>query len=114
MTWHFTFRDRVEKLGQEIEDFRQGALRHDGAMPPDEAQELATIEARHADLNHTVRNLQIRAQAPRGEVIDGLEADFEDLMQAIGRWIDRQDSKAISSDTAQLARDGEVVDTKLR
>ena len=95
MTWHFTFYDRVEKLGQKIDDFRESALRLNGAMRPDEAQELAAIEARHADLHHTVRNLQSRAQAPRGEVIDVLEADFEDLMQSIARWIARQDSKTL-------------------
>ena len=79
----------MEELGRRIEGLRERATR----ARSEEAQMLAAIDARHADLHHTVRNLQARSQEPRREVIDALEADFEGLVQSINRWMARRDTK---------------------
>lgn len=94
MTWHLTFHARVEELGRKIESLRERAVRRFPGLRSQGAQEFAAIEARHADLQHTISNLQARSHEPRREVIDALEADYEGLVQSINRWMARQDTKA--------------------
>lgn len=94
MNWHHVFHKRVEELGRRIETMRPRVSRHDRPLDLRAIQAFAEIEARHADLHHTVGNLQVRLQGPRREVVDALEADFEGLLQVIDRWIERQDANA--------------------
>ena len=94
MTWHLTLHSRLEELRRKIEGVRERAAQIHTGQQPAETQELADIEARHADLHHTVTNLRSKPNAPRDEVVDSLEADLEGLAQSVNRWIARQDSKA--------------------
>ena len=59
-------------------------------LPLAEVQVLAQIEARHADLHHTVLNFWARSHEPRREVIDTLEIDFADLVISVDKWKARQ------------------------
>jgi hypothetical protein len=86
MAWHVTFHARVEELGRTIESLREQVSK----LPPTEALALVDIEARHADLYHTVLNFQVRAHEPRREVIDTLEVDFAELVHSVNKWLARQ------------------------
>jgi len=97
MDWQRAFHRQVQELGRKIESIRAQAS---GRHPPREAKairELAEIDARHADLDHTVQNLR-SAQGPGQEIVDALEADFRGLMQSIDRWIERQDAHAATDE----------------
>lgn len=94
MNWHHAFHERVEELGRKIEGIRAQVSQFHPPLEAKAIRELAEIDARHADLHHTVQNMRSREQGPRQEVVDALEADFRGLMQSINRWIARQDANA--------------------
>ena len=62
-------------------------------LPPAAAEELARIETHHEDLHRRLADLEARGQ-PEHHIAGALAADFDDLIQAIGRWIARQDAKS--------------------
>jgi hypothetical protein len=85
MTWHLAFHNRAEELGHKIKSIRERAARD-----PD----LSGFEDRHADLRHRLQDLKAGTEAPEPLIVDGLHADFDNLEQAIGHWIGRQDANA--------------------
>jgi len=94
MDWQHAFQRQVEELGRKIESIRAQVSQRHTPLEVKASVEFAEIDARHADLQHTVQNLQSRDHRPRQEVVDALEADFRGLMQSIDRWIERQDVNA--------------------
>jgi len=81
-----SMRDRIEQLGHDIRT--QGT-----ASRIRDADELAEIEARHADLHRRLAELEAQAK-PEHHIAGALEADLNGLAQSVRRWIARQDAKA--------------------
>ena len=75
--------NRAEELRHRIQNVRQKAA---------ENQEFAAIQERYADLCDVLQNLQDQRQPPDPHVVDGLHSDFDNLEQAIGQRIEKQDN----------------------
>jgi hypothetical protein len=90
--WRTRFHERIDELGRDIRRMRDQLSSRTHHRSSGDADGLAAIEGRHADLHNRLKSFG--ETAPEKDVVDTLEADFDGLMQSIGDWIVRQDAKA--------------------
>ena len=81
-------RGRIER---DIETMRTQVRK--SSLSPADANEFAEIEARHEELQQRMVNLEAQGKSEH-YIATTLAADFNELMQSIGHWIVRQDTKA--------------------
>ena len=84
-------RGRVEQVGRDIESMKAQSAQEN--LPPAAVRELEDIETRHEELHRRLAGFEATGK-PEHRIAGALAADLDGLVQAVSRWIARQDLKA--------------------